>query len=103
MKTAAGGGSVTYTGKITSAANYTSVKGQGLNSLDTLNTSNPKEIAFTFKTNGTGKDGVNFRAPDNTDICLRIDAPTGAKVLYGPFRIEVTEPFDLETQKSCTS
>ena len=103
MKTSAGGGSITYTGKITSAANYTSVKGQGLNSFDTLNTSNPKEIAFTFKTNGTGKDGVNFRAPDNTDICLRIDAPTGAKVLYGPFRIEVTEPFDLETQESCTS
>ena len=36
LKTSAGGGSITYTGTITSAANYTSVKGQGLNSFDTI-------------------------------------------------------------------
>ena len=67
-----------------------------------MNFSNPKKIAFTFKTNGSNKDGVNFRAPDNTDICLKIDAPAGAKVLYGPFRTQIAQPFNLETQKTCT-
>lgn len=103
LKTAAGGGAVSYSGRISAAVPYTSVKPVGLNSYDSLDyTTNPQQIVFAFSTRNTSTDGVNFRAPDGTSICLKIDAPAAVQVLYGPFRSPVAQPFDLETQHPCT-
>jgi hypothetical protein len=51
------------------------------------------------KWNGT--DGVNFTPQDRRSACLRIDAPSGAKVYYGPFRTLVTAPIDLNSRGPC--
>ncbi len=102
MKTSAAGGSVTFSGTVTSTANFTSVKGVGLNPGDVLDyTTDPKQIAFTFHTSGAANVGVNFIPQDNSTNCLSITAPGITQVYFGPFRVPVTQPFSLETQSSC--
>jgi hypothetical protein len=102
LKTASGGGDITYAGKITSSANYLSVRPMGLWGPDLLDyTTNPQQISFSFRTKGTGTDGVNFIAQEGASTCLQIDAPQVQHVFYGPFLKPVAQPFDLETQASC--
>jgi hypothetical protein len=103
LKTVAAGGSVTYSATITSTASYASVEGQGLDALDTLDyTTNPNQIVFSFGTTGNGTDGVNFTAQDAAGVCLKVAAPAGTPVLYGPFRVPLTPPFDVRTQAPCS-
>jgi len=102
LKTSAAGASVVYTGTVTSSATFTSVKGVGLASNDVLDfTTNPKQIAFTFHTNGSATDGVNFVSQDNTSNCLSITAPGITQIYIGQFRVPVNQPFDLDTQSTC--
>jgi hypothetical protein len=103
LKTAAAGGSVTYTGTATSSLSYVSVRGVGLSGGDTVDfTSNPQQVAFTFFTTGTDTDGVNFTPQDGSSTCLMINGPSSLSQVYvGPFRVQVTQPFSLETQKTC--
>jgi hypothetical protein len=102
MKTAAGGGTVTYVGTVTSSAAYSSVAGVGLNGSDSLDyTTNPSQIAFSFKTVGKSTDGVNFNSQNGASNCLQINAPGVSQVHYGPFRILINQPFDLDTQTTC--
>ena len=102
LKTAAAGGSITYTGTVTSSANYSSVKPSGLSANDVLNfTSNPKQIAFTFRTSGTSTDGVNFIPNAGASNCLSITTPATNKVYFGPFRTPLAPPFELDTQGNC--
>jgi hypothetical protein len=102
LKTVAAGGLVDYRATITSTAGYTSVKGVGIDELDTLDwLTNPLQIVVAFGTQGNGTDGVNFLPQGNTSTCLRVAAPAGAPVYYGPFRVPLTPPFDVETQAAC--
>jgi hypothetical protein len=102
MKTASGGGNITYTGTIVSSKAFTNVKPLGLESNDGLNwTSNPSVISFSFVSTGKGLDGANFMPQDRASNCLEITAPTGAKVYYGPFRTLMPQAFNLDTQQSC--
>jgi hypothetical protein len=102
MKTAAAGGSVVYSGTVTSSDTYASVTPVGTTGSDIVDAkTNPKQIAFTLHTNGTNTDGVNFKPRDTSRNCLSVTAPTTAKVYYGPFRVPVTDPFDLDTQSAC--
>jgi hypothetical protein len=102
MKTASAGATITYNGTVTSSANYTSVAGVGLNSSDSLDyTTNPKQIVFSFKNVGKSTDGVNFVAQSGASTCLQITAPGVSTVYYGPFRVPVSQPFNLETQSTC--
>ena len=102
MKTSASGGTATFTGTVNSTAAFTSVRGVGLSPDDVLNyTTNPRQIAFTFHTSGSFNDGVNFDVQDNTINCLSLTAPANMRVYYGPFRVPVTTPIDLETQTTC--
>jgi hypothetical protein len=104
LKTAAAGGSVTYSGKVSSSAIYTSVTPVGLSGSDVVDFStNPKVIAFTFNTTGSSTDGVNFISQDGSNNCLKVDAPTLTPVYFGPFRVPVTQPFDLDTQGACVN
>ena len=102
LKTAAGGGTITYSGTVTAGVPYTSVKPVALSLGDVLDfTTNPQQIAFTFHTSGTGSDGVNFIPQDGTSACLQINAPGVSTVYFGPFRTPVSQPFDLDTQTTC--
>jgi hypothetical protein len=92
---------ITYQGTITSTSNFTSVKPQGLETNDVLDSSNTKQVAFTFRSSGTGSDGVDFKLPDGANACLKISTPSGAKIYMGPFKIAVAQPMNLETQKGC--
>ena len=102
MKSAAAGGSVVYSGAVTSSDTFASVTPVGTTAADVVDTkTNPKQIAFTLHTNGTNTEGVNFKPRDASNNCLSVTAPTTAKVYYGPFRVPVTDPFDLDTQSAC--
>jgi hypothetical protein len=103
MKVTSAGTTINYKGTVTSTAAYTSVKKVGLESNDVVDaTTDPKTIVFSFVSTGSGSDGVNFLAKEGAGVCLSVTAPTGAKVLYGPFRSPVTEPIDLNTRRPCT-
>jgi hypothetical protein len=102
LKTVSGGTRVDYAGTVTSTAPYVSVKPQGLEADDVVSWSaDPKQITFSLVTTGTGTDGFNFTPQDGKSACLRVTAPAGVTVRYGPFRKTVPQPFDLETQQAC--
>jgi hypothetical protein len=102
LKTAAGGGATVTSGTISSTETYASVKGIALTAADQLNyTADPKKIVFRFDTRGKSTDGVNFVPRSTANTCIKIDAPSGSKIFFGPFRKQLTPPFNLETQATC--
>jgi hypothetical protein len=102
LKTVAGGGAVQYDATITSTAGYTSVKGVGVDAEDRLDwLTNPLQIVVSFATSGRNQDGVNFLPQGNTSTCLSVAAPAGVPVYYGPFRVPLTPPFNVESQGPC--
>jgi hypothetical protein len=104
LKTVSAGTRIVYTGKLVSPVNFASVKPQGIEADDTLNwTADPKRIAFSLVTTGTGTDGFNFTPQDGKSACLQVDAPAGVNVYYGPMRKAVAQPFDLDTQAGCSA
>jgi hypothetical protein len=92
---------ITYQGTITSTSSFTSFTPQGVESSDVLDTSNPKQIRFTFNSTGAGSDGMDFKLPDGANACLNFASPSGPQVFLGPFSTPVTQPLDLETQQGC--
>jgi hypothetical protein len=103
LKVTGAGSKIVYRGRASSTANFTKVVGQGIEAVDIVDsTSNPKQVSFEFQQQGNGTDGVNFTPQDRHSVCLRIDAPAGANVYYGPFRAQVTTPIDLDTRGACT-
>jgi FG-GAP-like repeat/ASPIC and UnbV len=102
LKTASAGGTLTYSGTVTSSAAYVSVAGVALTASDSLDyTTNPNQIVFSLKNVGKSTDGVNFVPQDGASSCLSISAPGLAQVHLGPFRVLVNQPFDLDTQSTC--
>jgi hypothetical protein len=92
---------ITYQGTITSTSNFTTVTPRSLETNDVLNTSNTKQISFTFISKGTAYDGVDFKLPDGANACLKVTTPSIAKVTMGPLKIPISQPTDLETQAGC--
>ena len=102
LKTASGGAKLLYSGRVNSSAAFTTVKPVGLSLNDSVNyTSDPQQISFSLHTYGSDTDGVNFLPQDGATNCLRITAPGTAKVYFGPFRVPLTQPLELDTQQSC--
>jgi hypothetical protein len=93
--------SITYQGTITSSSNFTNVKPRGLETNDSLDTSNARQLGFTFNSRGTGQDGVDFKLPDGANACLNVAAPSGVQVYMGPLRKPISQPTNLETQGPC--
>jgi hypothetical protein len=92
---------ITYQGTITSGDNFTTVQPRALETNDVVSTPNPKQIAFTLVSSGTGVDGVDFKLPDGASACLRLPTPSGSRVFMGPFKDPIANPINLETQKGC--
>ncbi|HWJ05610.1 MAG TPA: CRTAC1 family protein [Steroidobacteraceae bacterium] len=102
LKTVSARARIVYSGTVASTVNYLSVTPQGLEADDVVNgTTDPKRIAFSLVTTGTGTDGFNFKPQDGKSACLKLDAPAGVTVYYGPMRKPVAQPFDVDTQASC--
>jgi hypothetical protein len=103
MKTAAGGSStsIIYSGSITSTAAFVKVTTVGTNNADKVDKTDPKKIVFRLDTRGTSTDGINFTPKDGLSACLRVAAPAGVKVFYGPFRRQLTATLDLDTRGGC--
>ena len=102
LRTTAAGGNITYTATITSSAPFTSVKGVSVSPYDLLDfTTNPQQIALSVHTKGTSSKGVNFIPQDGASNCLSITAPGITQVYMGPFRVPVSQPFELDTQSTC--
>ena len=92
---------ITYQGTITSTSNFATVRPRALETNDVLDTSNPKQIAFTLRSTGTGSDGADFKLPDGADACFRLPVPSGAQLFMGPFKTPISKPINLETQAGC--
>jgi hypothetical protein len=102
MKVTSANATINYQGTVTSSAAFTRVKNVGLESVDVVDsTSDPKKISFSFVSKGSGSDGVNFLAKEGASTCLSVTAPSGARVLYGPFRAPISEPINLDTRQPC--
>ena len=87
---------IAYQGTVTSTSDFTSFTPRALESDDVLNTSNPKQIGFTFNSTGAGSDGVDFTLPDGADAYLEIAAPAAAQLFMGPFKTPISVPTNLE-------
>ena len=95
---------LTYSGKITSDQDFTSVVGDGLEVSDSLDfTTDPKVIDFTFKMNTGGRDGVNFTFPGGSLVCFDpATLPVDAQVLVGSKHLPLqVMPMDLESLEAC--
>ena len=102
LKTVAAGGHVAFGATVDSSAAFSSVKGVGLDSLDTLDyATDPSLIVLAFGTRGNGADGVNFTPQPGTTTCINVTSPGPLPVFYGPFRVPVAVPFNVETQDPC--
>ena len=103
LKTAAAGSStsVIFAGSFTSSAPFVSVKPVGLTTADMLDVSVPSQITFRLDTRYKASDGINFTPADKSRTCMKLDLPAGMPVFYGPFRVPVTPPFDLDRQVAC--
>ena len=101
LKTAVAGASNTYSGTVTSNADYSGVVGVGTNASDIVTNTDPKQISFTFHTAGTNTDGVNFTPQNFSSNCLVLSAPASTPIFFGPFRIPEPPSFNLETQTAC--
>jgi hypothetical protein len=49
----------------------------------------------------SNQDGLNVLPPEGANACMQIDSPTDAKVFYGPFRVLMTEPINLDARTTC--
>jgi hypothetical protein len=102
LKTVSGGAKRTYVGHLDSSAAFTTVTPVSLSSNDVLDfTTDPQVIDFSFVTNGTDTDGINFVTHAGASTCVSINAPAGVQVFVGPLRVPVAQPFDLDTQSAC--
>jgi hypothetical protein len=102
LKAVAAGGAITFAGSIYSNTAYTSVKGFALDEGDALDwLTNPYQIVFTLNASGNGIDGLNFLPKGGGSTCLHVSAPPGTPVYYGPFRVPITSPFNVDTQAPC--
>jgi hypothetical protein len=86
---------------MTSNANYSGVAAVGTNASDIVINTDPKQISFTFHTNGANTDGVNFTPQNFSSNCLVLSAPVSTPIFFGPFRIPEPRSFNLETQTAC--
>ena len=102
MRTVAAGQQINYRGKFTSGANFTRVTGTGLESgEDSFSTANPQQATFNFLTKYSNQDGLNLLPPEGANACMQVDSPADAKVFYGPFRVLMTEPINLDARSTC--
>jgi len=92
---------ITYQGTITSTSNFATVLPRALETNDVIDTSNPKQIAFSLISKGTGVDGVDFKLPDGANACFKLPVPAAAQLYMGPFKTPISKPTDLETQTGC--
>ncbi len=103
MRVTAGGGSLTYKGTVTAGRPFSTMQPFSVEPTagDVLTLSPDTRINYTFKTSTTATDGVDFSYPSTTTACVRVTAPTSAKVYVGKVRKLVTTAFDLGTLGAC--
>lgn len=73
LRLSAGGASLNISGKIVSDVAFTSVTLDGIESYDTVDTSNPNEIAFNMNVMNSGIDGIDFKLPIGANVTLNLD------------------------------
>ncbi len=101
MRTMSAGAQINYRGKFTSGTSYGKVTGTGLESgEDSFNVAS-NQITYNFVTKWSNQDGLNFIPQDGASACMQVDAPADAQVFYGPFRVPMAEPFNLDSRQPC--
>ncbi len=95
LRVTAGGGSVTYRGSLVASDAFASVTGFSVESADTLDTSVPSRIDFTFKVKNRGQDGVDFAFAPGVAVTLEVTQPNPVSVFQGPGRVPVNVPYLL--------
>ena len=63
---------------------------------DTLDTSDPENIEFTFRVWGDNQDGFDFKLANNTTACLKIAQPSGTPVVISSNNNTVVMPANIK-------
>ena len=64
---------------------------------DTLDTSDPRNIDFSFRVFVTAQDGINFRVDPDALACMSITNTANAPVVVGQNSIDFTRPVNIQT------
>ncbi len=84
-------------GVVASAEAFSDITPRNLEPADTLDTSDPARIVFSFAIAAPNEDGFSFVAADNADSCFELSVPADATVFVGSSRLAMTGSFDLAT------
>lgn len=95
----AGGSYANWSGTLTSGGAFASVVAVDIEAHDTLDNSVASEIVFQLQIWGGGFDEFSASAAPGLGICM--DLP-GSTVFFGPGKVPVSPPFDLDTLAFCT-
>lgn len=96
------GGGVRVVGTLTSSESFGNVVQKGMESSDTLTTSQASRISFDMRTNNPWSDGFDFEIPDSASLCVTLTTVSdGLDVLAGPERTPVGTSFDPRTFGTC--
>jgi len=98
---ASAGNSAFYAGSFKSTEPITSARGFSLESSDELRT-RAQNVLFSFRTTGTGLDGVEIEVPRSAQLCLEVtNQPGNASTFVGTGRTVVTEAVNPVTFGAC--
>ena len=94
---------INYEGMVSSNQAFTSVSPFRLEpAYDTLDNTDPMQIAYIFKMVSKGIDGFNFSFDSGADVCFDPSVlPPAAPVLLGSGRVPVNGAFNLQNLGAC--
>jgi hypothetical protein len=99
--TSGGTSFITFSGTIESTTGFISVTKVNLESSDTVDTSNPNAIQFSFGAGNGGTDEVVFVPQIGTQMCFRRSQATTTEVRVGHGATPTVPPFDPTTSQGC--
>ena len=101
IRVSPGGTTYTGTGTLASSMPLGTVTPFNLETNDIFDLSDPNQVAFALKVNGSAHDGFSFKIPEGASVCLSVTGPAGIPVIVGGSRTALPVPFDLTTLKAC--
>jgi hypothetical protein len=99
--TSGGSSLITFSGTVESTTGFVSVTKVNIESSDTVDTSNPNAIQFSFIAGNGGTDEVGFVPQIGTQMCFRRSQTTTTQVRVGKDATPTVPPFDPTTSQGC--
>ena len=101
LTSTAGGAYANYVGQISSNQPFASVTQIDIEGHDTFDTTVPGQVSFGLQIWGNGLDEFSAQPAAGAPVCISFSQPAGLTVLYGPGRVPVATPVELDTLGAC--